>query len=315
MYTTLVWSEARNLHFLTDSSAETVHNGCVAVIVGRSPFFYLVGLLWSPALCATSLLSVPEPCGRGTLSDWISLGSTGCTVGTSMFSSFRYSGFGTGGAILPAPDRIDVIPVPRADNAAAGFVLLADWSVAGSQGLSMTLGYYANPVPYSETFSGFGSAFNAAGQKGAWFQVYHSFCIAGRFDETGCSDQLDGVGGGTGWGGPWGGIGGLATFGGRLGQTVRSVDIQSHYTLTAPASSELRVVALLENLGSQSPFPWDLLGQFSPPEPAPIPEPCSALLMLSALATIAWRSRNSRPRRAAALRSFDSLRDLQTPTS
>lgn len=85
--------------------------------------------------------SDPMPtCATGTLDSYLSLASSGCSVGSLVFSNFTFGASAAGtGAILPAASGITVTPESSANN--YGFVFDAALSPNAGQSQDVTIDY------------------------------------------------------------------------------------------------------------------------------------------------------------------------------
>jgi hypothetical protein len=84
-------------------------------------------------LCVVSTtFAAPAPCVSGTLDTYIALGTTGCTVGSILFSGFHYGNKASGGAPLITANEIQVTPTFQVPE--AGILnFSAKWQVSSGQ--------------------------------------------------------------------------------------------------------------------------------------------------------------------------------------
>jgi hypothetical protein len=83
-------------------------------------------------LSMASIGAAAPACVPGTLTSYLALGSTGCTVGPVTFANFAYIAKAGGGAPKISSDQIQVTPSLQIP-ATGGFIFSAKWSVTGGQ--------------------------------------------------------------------------------------------------------------------------------------------------------------------------------------
>ncbi|MDE3179830.1 MAG: PEP-CTERM sorting domain-containing protein [Acidobacteriota bacterium] len=103
-------------------------------------FILLFSLLFLFCTLAFSDPMTAQPCTSETLDNYVSLGSTGCTLGSLLFSNFTFgsSAMGTG-VLVPTSSQISVAPQTSANN--AGFVFDAALSPGAGQSQDVTIDY------------------------------------------------------------------------------------------------------------------------------------------------------------------------------
>ncbi|MGH9398140.1 MAG: PEP-CTERM sorting domain-containing protein [Terriglobia bacterium] len=92
------------------------------------------------AFCSFGLSGPMPACSAGTLDAYVSLGATGCTVGSLEFSNFTFGASAAGtGTILPADSQITVTPQSLPNN--YGFKFDAALSPNAGQSQDVTIDY------------------------------------------------------------------------------------------------------------------------------------------------------------------------------
>ncbi|MGA8273629.1 MAG: hypothetical protein WB919_18855 [Candidatus Sulfotelmatobacter sp.] len=105
-------------------------------------------------LTPVSLFAAPGLCVKGTLANYIALGSTGCTFEDSVFSNFAYE-LPPAPAASVSPEQITVTPVPG--PIIVGFFLglnfSANWAAGAGELSDTVIAYTVTPRPPVSTTS------------------------------------------------------------------------------------------------------------------------------------------------------------------
>lgn len=104
-------------------------------------------ILLSAIIATFSVAGLAAPmsssCSAGTLTDYMNLGSSGCTVGNLLFTDFAFNMSSTGGAVVPGASGIGVVPI-TSPNAGLNFGVVE--IVGPGQTADVTIDYIVRSV-------------------------------------------------------------------------------------------------------------------------------------------------------------------------
>ena len=90
---------------------------------------------------------LPAPCAAGTLSSYIALGASGCSIGHVVFNDFAFSTLAVGGGAVPITSSdVNVTPAQIGENYRLSF-FSAGFGVSGSEFVTYLLAYTVDPHP------------------------------------------------------------------------------------------------------------------------------------------------------------------------
>lgn len=137
------------------------------------------------SFCSFGLANSVPVCTMSTLNNYVGMSSTGCSVGSLVFSGFTFSGSGQGsGAIVPVASGIDVTPTTTGTNS-FGFLFNAALTPGSGQAQDVAINYQVTSAAGTPSITD--SSFSAEASAGTGGMASESVteCIGGML--PGCS--------------------------------------------------------------------------------------------------------------------------------